>query len=407
LVIAGSLGFLIYRKESQKQHLVQEKAELFKTEKPIGKKIGYMLYAYNSSTLSEAAKKDDEQIKVAKKLHTRYIRIFLETDNKYYKREKYNVSFAKIAVQKVRKAGMYPILTFSADRLTDQNPDNQSKKSIRILKNEISQAITAFANERVIWESVNEANSTVFWFHQNQNKSTTVRNWVNVNNFMRDKVRKISPNAIYISGAYATAFKTNPTEMLRTLKMATKYGMSRSVDAVSIHPYNYYALDGGRPETIFMDGTFNKIKNTINPDLKLPLIVSEYGYNSKNSEVGRWQGTFSEADKADNLVRETLLLDAHRVPLMIVYELEGSGFELADSGKLNLTGEKMKKLFDELGEYTFYRSISGENNNDYFYEYRNGGKRKIVYWTSQDTHQVVMFKQRLLVSGTPQYLRLN
>ncbi|VDG17575.1 hypothetical protein [Lactobacillus plantarum] [Lactiplantibacillus mudanjiangensis] len=369
--------------------------------------MGYMLYAYNSDSLKEASKNDDEQIQVAKELNAKYIRLFLETDNKYFKDGKYKLNYAKIAVNKILKAGMIPILTFSADRITDQNSDKNYKKNINILKKEISQAVTEFKKTKVIWESINEANSTVFWFHMDQSKKTTVKNWTGVNNFMKKKVHDESPDAIYLSGAYATAYKDDPKEMLANLKIASEYGMANSVDAISIHPYNFYAVNGGRPETTFNNGVFDKIKENTRVSKNRPLVVSEYGYNSSDGVVGKWQGIFSEKDKANNLVRETLLLDAHKVPLMIIYELEGSGFELASNGSLNESGQKMKELMTELGKYTFYRSVPGEKNDDYFYEYRNGKKRKVVYWTSEGEHSTTMFNHKLRISGTPQYLKIN
>lgn len=405
--IGSIVIFFSIKEEKFIEQIFLSRHQILKGKKPINQKMGYMLYAYNSNSLQQAKKFDEEQIKVAKKLHAKYVRVFLETDRKYYRNDKYDLSFAKVAIEKIIEADMVPILTFSADRLTSQTSDNQYNQNISILKSSIRQAVNGFHKQHVIWESINEANSDVFWFHKNQTKITTIKKWTEVNDYLKMKVHELSPKDIYLSGAYATGYKETPETMLKTLKIATLLGMSKNVDAASIHPYVYRSIDGGRPESLVTDGILNSVRNTINKKSELPVIASEYGYNSRINGIGKWQGVFSENDKANNLVRETLLLDAHEVPMMIIYELEGSGFEIAHNGKLNFSGKRLKKMLDELGEYTFYKSISDGEKDDYLFEYRNGAKEKIVYWTSKDEHIVDMFSHKLSLSGTPKYLIIN
>ncbi|MBF2708184.1 cellulase family glycosylhydrolase [Flavobacterium soyangense] len=252
-------------------------------------------------------------------------------------------------------------------------------ESINGFANWAAAAAQHFKNKNIIWEIWNEPNIISFWLPQ-----PNVVNYSDLAYATSKAIKNVEPNAIVIAPGLAGT--TSP--FLETF-LAT--GIMGYIDAVSVHPYR-----DSSPETV--DAEYSKIRDLINRNSvskkNIAIISGEWGYSTYDKGISlNYQAAYIVRMQIHNLISG--------IPLSIWYDWKNDGTNFAERehnfgivmSDLNLKPAytAIKTMNQQLKGFSVVSRIDSMNNKDYILLFRNRqGKCKIVAWTSESAHSVVI-----------------
>ncbi len=267
----------------------------------------------------------------------------------------------------------------------------QGPESVEAFTRWAAAAVKHFRGKKIAWEIWNEPN-IFFWRPKpDANQYTTLALAT------AKAIRAADKNATII-GPATSGF---PFEFIETL---FKSGVLEYLDAVSVHPYR-----GDPPETATAD--YKKLRALIDQyaptGKQVPIVSGEWGYSSA-------KGQFSLETQADYAVRQQLSNLWNGIPLSIWYDWKNDGPK-EDEAEQNFgtvttdlqpkpTYIALKKMVSELTGYRFDRRLKTEKKNDYVLIFgKEGGSKKIVYWTADERHDVKVKERLLTLTSAPQF----
>jgi hypothetical protein len=238
-----------------------------------------------------------------------------------------------------------------------------------------------FRNSNIIWEIWNEPN-IFFW-----KPKPDVRQYIALAVATCKAVRVAVPEATIIGPASSEV----PLPFLESFLAS---GVLEYIDAVSVHPYREYSKS---PETAATD--YNELRELMElyspPDKKmLPVISSEWGYSSST------KGVSLEKQEA-YIVRMQLSNLLNGIPVSIWYDWKNDGDDpseheqnfgtVSSDLKPKAAYTAIMTMNRQLKGFTFLHRMDFKSDNDYVMLFKNEeGNYKIVAWTTDQTHQIIM-----------------
>ncbi|MGG1071839.1 cellulase family glycosylhydrolase [Priestia megaterium] len=275
----------------------------------------------------------------------------------------------------------YYILDYS-NELYEKDQSIVTKKGQDAFVRYVSQVTSRYKDKGIIWEIWNEPNGS-FW-----EPKPNYKEYSSLVKIVSKTIRENDPSGIIVAPAVSELNEKSS----KWLEEIFKEGILDYIDCVSVHPYR-----GEIPETVAYD--YQNLRHLINKykEKDIPILSGEWGYSTTRG----WRNlNLDDQKQAEYLVRMFLTNLLSDVPVSIWYDWKNDGEDPLNAehnfGLRQYDVNFSKKSYVAINTMTYYLSkfklnkrIDLHNPNDYMLEFTRKDKTAvIVYWTTENTHQI-------------------
>ena len=264
----------------------------------------------------------------------------------------------------------YYILNYGNDLYGDERSVTTKQRRQAFAKY-AEAVVKRYGDQGGIWEIWNEPNTETFWSDQ-----PSEVDYDRLVKTVSPVIRQYDSDSTIVAPALAGVSE----EALTWLRKVVDCGLLDYVDAVSVHPYQRE-----NPETVI--SRYAELREIVGKDT--PIISGEWGYST--TEV-------SEKQQAEYMARMFLTNSLSDIPISVWYDWKNDG-ETQSNREHNfglvsyhstpkLSYLATQTLTTQLDGYHYSKRIKTQNPNDFILEFKNGGDKAIVFWTTESSHNV-------------------
>jgi len=365
------------------------------------------------------------------KVGFKYCRVLVHFENTVKADGTYNWNDTDSFIDGTLAAGMIPVVTIG----TGLGVFGSYSDALAAMPGYLSALVQRYAGKGIVWEAFNEP--YYVFLGDTSHSDKVISDWVAMSKLLGQYVVKYDPAATYLTGGFTANadYKTENDDYVlwgQTMRKAFQQGLLDYASAVSYHPYQINTA----PESLLATTGFNQAAHRVDNLIqqysrgRVKSVITEFGYSTSNQGLI----TLTEQQQAQWLARSMFVFDLLDVPIIILFRDVGHkvgtteetgvtstakheyGFGLfnSDSGTdpyrgFRITGDRpsgalVRSLLGKLKDYVLQGRLSTVSAGDFCLIYQLGNSKKMVYWTTGDSHSVVIDGQIINLTATPQVM---